>query len=100
MIVVLTDNAEEDLERIGDYIAQFNPARAETFTEELLDRCLLLSCYPTRFSLLMGHEAAGLRRMPHGNYVVYYQVGQRVEIVRILNAAQDHESILFPEDES
>lgn len=64
MIVVITDNAEEDLEHIGDY--QFNPARAETFTEELLDRCLLLSSYPTRFSLCRTDSTACLPKLVTG----------------------------------
>jgi toxin ParE1/3/4 len=97
--VVITDEAEYDFERIGDYIEQFNQARAVTFVEELLERCMRLASFPTRFALVARHESAGIRRMPHGNYVVYYKVGQdRVEILRILNAAQDHEAILFPDE--
>lgn len=43
MIVVLTDEAKADLERIGDFIAADNPRRAETFVVELLDRCSRLA---------------------------------------------------------
>ncbi len=99
MIVVITDEAESDFEHIGDYIAQFNQARAVTFVDELLERCMLLSSYPMRFALVPKHENNAIRRMPHGNYIVYYQVKRdQVEVLRILNAAQDHDSILFPED--
>lgn len=35
MIVVITDDAEADLERIGDDIAADNPPRAVTFVREL-----------------------------------------------------------------
>ncbi|NWB31560.1 type II toxin-antitoxin system RelE/ParE family toxin [Pseudomonas gingeri] len=37
MIVQLTDEAEGDLERIGDYITQDNPLRALSFINELRD---------------------------------------------------------------
>jgi plasmid stabilization system protein ParE len=39
MIVVITADAETDLERIGDAIAQHNPARAITFVRELRRKC-------------------------------------------------------------
>ncbi len=99
MIVVITDNAEDDFERIGDYIAQFNPARAVTFVDELLAHCLLLSSYPHCFALVPRRENNAIRRTPHGNYVIYYQVErEQVEILRILNAAQDHEAVVFPDE--
>ncbi len=34
--------AEQDMEAIGDYIAQDNPVRAVSFTEELYQQCLLI----------------------------------------------------------
>ena len=43
MIVVITDEADADLEHIGDYIAAHNPRRAETFVQELVDRCFRLA---------------------------------------------------------
>lgn len=100
MIVVITDEAEEDFARIGDYIAQHNPARAESFVDELLARCMRLSHMPLRFSLIPRFERSGVRRLPHGNYIVFYRVGDRqIEILRILNGAQDYEKILFPDEE-
>ena len=38
MIVVFTAEAEADLERIGDFIAQDNPRRAASFVTELVER--------------------------------------------------------------
>lgn len=35
--------AEQDIEAIGDYIAQDNPVRAVSFTEELYQQCLLIA---------------------------------------------------------
>ena len=52
MIVVLTDAAKADLERIGDFIAADNPPRAETFVAELLDRCSRLLEMPRAYPLV------------------------------------------------
>lgn len=99
MIVVLTDEAKADLERIGDFIAADNPRRAETFVVELLDRCSRLAEMPRAYPLVPRYEQTGVRRRPYENYLVFYRVtGTRVEILHILNGAQDHEPILFPQD--
>ena len=39
MRVAISPLAERDLERIGDYIAEDNPARAVGFVAELRDQC-------------------------------------------------------------
>lgn len=99
MIVVLTDEAKTDLERIGDFIALDSPRRAETFVGELLDRCLRLAEMPRAFPLVPRYEQTGIRRRSYENYLVFYRVAEtRVEILHILNGAQDYESILFPRD--
>jgi plasmid stabilization system protein ParE len=99
VIVVLTDEAKVDFERIGDFIASDNPRRAETFVGELLDRCLRLAEMPRAFPFVPRYEKTGIRRRPYENYLVFYRIAEtRVEILHILNGAQDYESILFPKD--
>jgi toxin ParE1/3/4 len=39
MILEFSDEAENDLERIVDYIAERNPQRALSFLQELRDKC-------------------------------------------------------------
>ncbi len=66
---------------------------------ELIAASRKLSDMPRRYPLIAGHEESGYRRMPYEAYLIFYRIGeQTIEIVRILNAAQDHEAILFPED--
>ncbi len=97
MIVELTREAERDLERIGDYIARDNPARAVTFLRELRDKCLSLAEMPERFPLVPRYEAVGVRRRVHGRYLIFYRVeADRVAVVHVLHGAQDYEAILFP----
>ena len=59
MIVELTDEAEHDLEAIGDYIARDNPGRAISFLQELGEKCLALADMPTRVPLVPRYEAEG-----------------------------------------
>lgn len=40
MKLSLSPLAEHDIETIGDYIAQDNPLRAVSFTDELYQQCL------------------------------------------------------------
>lgn len=98
MIVVLTHEAEADLERIGDYIAHENPVRAISFVRELLDRCRHLASMPEAFPLVPRYEHHGIRRLVHGRYLIFYRVAEgQVQVLHILNGAQDIEAILFPD---
>ncbi|MDB5524676.1 MAG: putative plasmid stabilization protein [Rhizobium sp.] len=99
MIVVMTDEADADFERIGDTIAEDNPRRSSSFVRELVQRCERLADMPRRFSLLPGHEHTNIRRLVHGEYLIFYRVDpDAVYILRILNGAMDYEQVLFPEE--
>jgi len=76
MIVYITAEAENDLEQIGDYIAQDNPKRALSFVVELRDKCLSLADTPNGFPLVSRYERHGIRRRVHGNraYPVHCQM--------------------------
>ena len=98
MIVVYTYEAEADLEHIGDYIALDNPRRAMTFVAELIDRCERLADMPRAYPLVPRYQSSGVRRLPHGEYLIFYRASiDRVEIVHVLNGAQDYEALQFPE---
>ena len=88
--------AAEDLEDIGDFIAQDDPLRAASFVAELQDNCQKLlnnpDAYPTRPEL--GH---GLRVSVHGKYLIFFKsVGNDLLIVRILHGARNLTGILNP----
>lgn len=95
MIVVLTAEAESDLESIGDYIAQDNPGRALTFIRELREQCATLADFPSRFPLVPGYELKGVRRRVFGNYAIFYRAeADRVLVLHVLHGARDYEAIL------
>lgn len=95
MIVVLTAEAERDLEAIGDYIAQDNPGRALTFVRDLREQCEGLVDFPKRFPLVPRYEPYGVRRRVFGNYAIFYRAdADRVVVLHILHGARDYEAIL------
>jgi len=99
VIVVITDQARADLIAIGDYIARDNPRRAASFVAELLDRCRRLAEMPRAFPVVPRFEHTEIRRRTHGAYLIFYRVGANtIDVLHILNGAQDYEAILFPND--
>jgi len=95
MRLVFADEAEQDLEQIGDYIAEDNPIRAVSFVKELRAACYGLLEAPLRFAALEGLEAKGYRRRIHGRYAIVYTIAEQdVLIVRVLSVAMDLKSIL------
>jgi len=98
MIVVITDAAEADLERIGDAIAQARPARAASFLLELRECCKGLSYMPERFQAVPRYERLGVRRRVHGDYLIFYRIRpSAVEILHVLHGAMDYERLIFPD---
>jgi toxin ParE1/3/4 len=97
MKLVITDEAAADLREIGEWIAASNPRRALSFVDELKARCTRLIDMPLAYPLVPRHEASGLRRLPHGVYLIFYKVREdAVEIIHVLHGARDYETILFP----
>jgi toxin ParE1/3/4 len=95
MIVRLTDEAERDIETIGDFTACDNPQRAISFTAELRDQCLGQAHLPEGFPLVPRYESKGVRRCLHGSYLIfYYATEKEVVVLHVLHGAQDYAEIL------
>lgn len=97
MIVVLTAEAEADLERIGDWIARDNPSRAVSFIRDIRTSCLQLGKTPLAFPVIPRFQAAGIRRRVHGDYLILYRVTTRVEIIHVVHGAMDYNRLILPE---
>ena len=96
MILELSDEAEQDLEQIADYIARDNPWRALSFILELRTRCEELLDTPSGFAIVPRYERYDIRRRVHGNSLIFYRVETaKVVIVHILHGATDYGAILF-----
>ena len=97
MIVELSDEAERDLEAIGDTIAAGDPPRALSFILELREKCLELGDLPERYQLVPRYKSSGIRRRVHGRYLIFYRVRtDKVVVIHVLHGAMDYEPILFP----
>jgi addiction module RelE/StbE family toxin len=97
MKVLLTNEAEADLERIGDYIALDNPRRALSFVLELRDKCMSLASLYLAFPLVSRYEHNGIRRRVHENYLIFYRIeAEQVVIIHVLHGAMDYTTILYP----
>jgi plasmid stabilization system protein ParE len=98
MIVVITDQAEADLEWIGERIGDESPERAVSFVQELREACEGLGDMSKRFPLVPRYEHTGIRRRVHGNYLIFYRIGiETVDVIHVLHGAMDYEVLLFPE---
>lgn len=86
---VITPLAEQDIEAIGDYIAQDNPHRALTFIAELRSQCAKIAASP-KACRLRPELGENIRSFAHGNYVIFFQDNQEeLRIVRALHGAMD-----------
>lgn len=98
LLVVLTEQALADLSQIGATIRKDSPRRAATFIAELYGCCQQLGETPRAFSLLPGWKERGIRKRPHGSYLIFYRVGRHgVEVLHVLHGARDYEAILSSE---
>ncbi|MBR0755806.1 type II toxin-antitoxin system RelE/ParE family toxin [Bradyrhizobium jicamae] len=99
MIVVLTAEAEADIEQITTYVAEQSPQSALKLVRELRARCESLADAPRGYPLVPRYEDHGIRRRPFGNYLIFYRVGaDTIEVIHVLHGARDYERLLFPED--
>jgi toxin ParE1/3/4 len=97
-MVVLTAEAESDLEDIAEYIARDSVTAALDVVHDLREKCLALADAPRGYPLVPRYERHGIRRRPFGSYLIFYRVGtETVEVVHILHGARDYEPLLFPE---
>jgi toxin ParE1/3/4 len=74
MKVVITAEAEADLEAIGDYIARDNPARALSYVRELYQLCLDIADMPQAWPVVPRYEHHDIRRRVHGRYLIFYRI--------------------------
>lgn len=89
MRLVVTPLAEQDLEEIGDYIAQDNPDRAASFVMDLQAQCRKICTNPGGYRR-RPELSDELRSCAYGNYVIFFEsTNDLVTIIRILHGARD-----------
>jgi toxin ParE1/3/4 len=87
--VILSHQAEIDLEEIGDYIAADNPVRALSFVRELRDHFQRISRAPLAYSQ-RPELGEGVRSCTHGNYLILFIPDENeVFVVRVVHGRRD-----------
>lgn len=94
MRLALTRAAERDLAEIESYIARDSRTAARRHILALLNACDGLVDQPRRYP---ESGVRDLRKRPHDDYLIFYRVTDRVEVVRILHAARDWAHLLDPD---
>jgi plasmid stabilization system protein ParE len=95
MKVALSPAAEADLDRIGEWIAKDNPARAVTFLVDLRACCERLADAPRGYPLVPRFERVGIRRRAYKNYLIFYVIrGDTIEVLHVVHGARDYERLL------
>jgi toxin ParE1/3/4 len=97
--VLLTQGAEQDLESIHDYIAEFDcKANADHVLDRLLDVVDSLTAFPERGAYPKELIALGIRDYRQTAFkpyrVIYRVTGQKVYIYLIADGRRDMQSLL------
>ena len=97
MRLIVTPNADADIEEIGDRIAERSPVRALSYVQELRLRCSRILDFPHAGPPRL-QWGEGIRIVIHGHYIIIYRVrGEAVQILRIVHGARDLDA-LFEEE--
>jgi plasmid stabilization system protein ParE len=95
MRVRLAPSATADLNDIAAWIRRDSPRRALSFVQELRLRCYELGNAPEAFPFVGRYLGMSLRRRAYRGYLLFYRIGETVEVVRILHGARDFDSLLI-----
>ena len=80
--VILSKRSRQDIRRISDWIARDDEVAAVRFADELVSTALSLAAAPEMGKVMP--ERAGVRFLPHGQYLIIYRPNLRRRIVDVL----------------
>jgi len=90
--LILSEEAEADLEDIWDFIAEDSPSNADRFIGEIYRKCLNIAALDG-IGRPRNELADGLFSLPHKKYMIFFlRNDECVSIVRILRASRDLEA--------
>jgi len=93
--VHLTEQARLELIEIGEWIERDSAVSAAAFVEELYQACMSLGPMPRAFPLVPDKPSRKIRKRVYGDYLIFYTVKSRVNVLHILHGARDYRPILF-----
>lgn len=87
--LIISEEAESDLEDIWDYIADDSPQDADSFIDQLFRKCLDITVLDG-IGRARDELANGLLSIPHKKYIIFFiRDDKRISVVRILRASRD-----------
>ena len=97
--VLLTEDAQRDLEQLHDYITEFDtPANADYVLNRVLEVAESLATFPERGAYPKELLALGIREYRQTSFkpyrVIYRVIGKRVYIYLIADGRRDMQSLL------
>ena len=97
--VLLTEDAQRDLEQLHDYITEFDtPANADYVLNRVLEVAASLAAFPERGAYPKELLALGIREYRQTSFkpyrVIYRVIGKRVYIYLIADGRRDMQSLL------
>jgi len=89
--LIWTDQAIEDLEGIGDYIAETSERYAKLTVEKLFDRTQILKTFPLSGRVVPEKNEEGVRELIEGSYRIIYEVisEYQINILTVHHSARD-----------
>lgn len=91
--VIWTATARENLETIGDYIAEDSPARAVDFSQRLFDSTVQLEDFPE--SGTECQEDPTCRQIVVEGYRIIYELSdEKIDVLAVISPGQDADRIL------
>jgi toxin ParE1/3/4 len=88
--IIWTDNAIQDLNDIGEYIAKDSERYAQITVNKLFDSVEILEEYPFAGKMVDDFQDENIRELVRGNYRIVYQIinENRIEILTFHNCAR------------
>lgn len=87
MKVIISKPAQADLKDIAAYIGRDKKRRGRTYALQLATQARKLNLFPERYAVLEAFPH--VRRMPYGNYNIFYRVGtHEVVVLRVIHGAR------------
>lgn len=97
--VVYRPWARLDLKDVFGHIAETNPTAAAAAVRLIDEKARLLANSP-RIGQAAKHLDPRLRRLPVGNYLIFYEVADRgIDVIRVLHGARDIEALFSGDQE-
>ncbi len=90
-----TPEADQDLIRIGSYIARDNPLAAIRWVDAIEAVCDLLAAQPGIGQRIKTKRFGDVHRHVVGNYLIYYDpTAAGIEVIRVVHGARDQDKLL------